>query len=364
MNHIAWDLQQSHPNIKVISYNWGPWDGGMVDKNLKKLFEQRGVQIIPREDGAQIFVETALSNSRTPSPVLVIGNDIRGRDDQISLESWEESISIKLEDNSLFEDHSIGGVPVLPATFALTLLLRTVEDRYPGNQIMSFQSFRVLQGIRFEAENSDYFKIKVGSIRKTDEGTYIHVSLISSDKNKSLPNQHYSVQVKLEPALPKPTRHLDDKPWMPTNFEAYGNGTLFHKNYFKVLAPTRQSPHGSNSFEVNLPQIPRQKIRNWAGNRFSPMLLDAGLQAMLVRGRELTNLPSLPLSIDKGTFKTPLRNSNYKIKIEHEKLSGNSQLVANLVFFNETSECVLQLEGVAVTFSEKLKPLFQNKTEE
>jgi hypothetical protein len=115
---------------------------------------------------------------------------------------------------------------------------------------------------------------------------------------------------------------------------------------------------------VNLPQIPRQKIRNWAGNRFSPMLLDAGLQALLVRGRELTNLPSLPLSIDKGTFKTPLRNSNYKIKIEHEKLSGNSQLVANLVFFNETSECVLQLEGVAVTFSEKLKSLFQNKTEE
>ena len=45
MNQIAWDLQRHHPHIKVISYNWGPWDGGMVDENLKKLFHQRGVQV-------------------------------------------------------------------------------------------------------------------------------------------------------------------------------------------------------------------------------------------------------------------------------------------------------------------------------
>ena len=125
MNQIAWDLQRRHPHIKVISYNWGPWDGGMVDENLKKLFHQRGVQVIPREEGARIFAETAVRNDQLPSPVFVIGNDIRGKDSPVSSTPWEEFITLKLEDNTLFKDHSIGGVPVLPATYALALLLRS-----------------------------------------------------------------------------------------------------------------------------------------------------------------------------------------------------------------------------------------------
>ncbi|MEC8544933.1 MAG: hypothetical protein VXY89_15425, partial [SAR324 cluster bacterium] len=77
---------------------------------------------------------------------------------------------------------------------------------------------------------------------------------------------------------------------------------------------------------------------------------------------DLTKLSCLPLSIDSGSFLGPLRSSKYKIKIENEKLSGTSQLLANLVFLNESNYCVLRFEGVAVTFSEKLGPLFQDKS--
>ena len=142
MNQIAWDLQRRHSHIKVISYNWGPWDGGMVDENLKKLFHQRGVQVIPREEGARIFAETAVRNDQLPSPVFVIGNDIRGKDSPVSSTPWEEFITLKLEDNALFKDHSIGGVPVLPATYALALLLELQRTTIQATKSKSFKTLK------------------------------------------------------------------------------------------------------------------------------------------------------------------------------------------------------------------------------
>ena len=360
INQIAWDLIRKHPTIKVVSYNWGPWDGGMVDENLKKLFQQRGVQVIPRGEGAKLFAETALSNDQFPSPIFVVGNDIRGKDLPISAENWEESIFLKLEDNTLFTNHSIGGVPVLPATYALALLLRASEDHYQGYKVQKFQNFKVLQGLRFDEQISHSFTIK-GSFTSESDGTIqISVALQSLQKKKSLTKQHYQVEVFLAASAPKPTRQIVALPCEPSKFDAYENGTLFHENYFKVLSTL--SKNEISSFEVNLPPVPIEKIKNWVGNQFAPLLMDAGLQAMLVKGREMTNLPSLPLSIESGSFLAPLRSSKYKIKIEDEKLSGTSQLLANLVFLDESNNCVLRLEGVAVTFSEKLKPLFQNKS--
>lgn len=360
INQIAWDLNRNHPHIKVVSYNWGPWDGGMVDENLKKLFQQRGVQVIPRGEGAKLFAETALSNDQFPSPIFVVGNDIRGKDLPISAENWEESIFLKLEDNTLFTNHSIGGVPVLPATYALALLLKASEDHYQGYKVQKFQNFKVLQGLRFDGQISHTFTITGSFVSESNETIQISVALQSSEKKKSLTKQHYQVEVFLAASLPKPTRQIIAHPWEPSKFEAYENGTLFHENYFKVLSIL--SNKEISSFEVNLPPVPIEKIKNWVGNQFAPLLLDAGLQAMLVKGREMTNLPSLPLSIESGSFLAPLRSSKNKIKIEDEKLSGTSQLLANLVFLDESNNCVLRLEGVAVTFSEKLKPMFQNKS--
>ena len=363
MNQIAWNLQKNHPHIKVISYNWGPWDGGMVDKNLKKLFHQRGIQVISREEGARIFAETALRNDQLPSPIFVIGNDIRGKDLSISTKNWEESITLKLENNVLFKDHSIGGIPVLPATYALTLLLQTVNDHYLGYKIYKFQNFKVLQGLRFDDQISYYFTIRGSVISESSDVFSISISLQSADKKKSLAKQHYHVEVFLTADSTKPYRQAATNDWGPSNFEAYENGTLFHENYFKVLSASSNAKTKISSFDVNLPEVPIEKIKNWVGNQFAPLLLDAGLQAMLVKGREITKLPSLPLSIDSGSFLAPLQSSKYKIKIENEKLSGTSQLLANLVFLDESNYCVLRFEGVAVTFSEKLEPMFQMKSQ-
>ena len=42
----------SERGLRCISANWGPWDGGMVDPSLAKLFASEGIGLIPLRAGA------------------------------------------------------------------------------------------------------------------------------------------------------------------------------------------------------------------------------------------------------------------------------------------------------------------------
>ncbi|MFN2256899.1 MAG: hypothetical protein ABR516_00260, partial [Desulfuromonadaceae bacterium] len=44
--------------------NWGPWDGGMVNAGLKKLFASEGIEVIDLEAGSRYL----LQELATPGP--------------------------------------------------------------------------------------------------------------------------------------------------------------------------------------------------------------------------------------------------------------------------------------------------------
>jgi hypothetical protein len=42
LNKLAWQISVDRPVCRVISLNWGPWDGGMVTPALRELFAREG----------------------------------------------------------------------------------------------------------------------------------------------------------------------------------------------------------------------------------------------------------------------------------------------------------------------------------
>jgi NAD(P)-dependent dehydrogenase (short-subunit alcohol dehydrogenase family) len=42
---------------RVVCINWGPWDGGMVSDELRRVYASRGIGLIPLEAGIQAFLE-------------------------------------------------------------------------------------------------------------------------------------------------------------------------------------------------------------------------------------------------------------------------------------------------------------------
>jgi NAD(P)-dependent dehydrogenase (short-subunit alcohol dehydrogenase family)/acyl carrier protein len=56
LNKIAQKTAALRPSCRVISFNWGPWDGGMVSPELRREFERSGVALIPLSAGAESMV--------------------------------------------------------------------------------------------------------------------------------------------------------------------------------------------------------------------------------------------------------------------------------------------------------------------
>ena len=57
LNKAAQRYARLLPECRVVSVNWGPWDGGMVTPALKKLFDQEGVGLIDLQTGAEYLVQ-------------------------------------------------------------------------------------------------------------------------------------------------------------------------------------------------------------------------------------------------------------------------------------------------------------------
>ena len=60
LNKTLQKLSFENPECKYLSMNWGPWDGGMVNKSLKKEFQKRNIDLIDKKAGAyRVFITQA-----------------------------------------------------------------------------------------------------------------------------------------------------------------------------------------------------------------------------------------------------------------------------------------------------------------
>ncbi|MEI8382777.1 MAG: SDR family NAD(P)-dependent oxidoreductase [Planctomycetota bacterium] len=75
LNKLACQFAVDHPRTHVVSFNWGPWDGGMVTGGLKKLFAAEQVGLIPLTDGASLVVQELSQSTSRPVEVLVLGKN-------------------------------------------------------------------------------------------------------------------------------------------------------------------------------------------------------------------------------------------------------------------------------------------------
>ncbi len=73
LNKLARQFAIERPQTRVVSFNWGPWDGGMVTGGLKHLFASEGVGLIPLAEGAELLVRELSHAETRPVEVLVIG---------------------------------------------------------------------------------------------------------------------------------------------------------------------------------------------------------------------------------------------------------------------------------------------------
>ena len=75
LNKMARQQARLRPTCKVVSINWGPWDGGMVTSELKRNFVNSGIGLIPMDTGANAMV-TEMSQPGDGPVEVVIGSGL------------------------------------------------------------------------------------------------------------------------------------------------------------------------------------------------------------------------------------------------------------------------------------------------
>jgi len=71
LNKIAQQESITRPDCRVISINWGPWDGGMVCSALKQKFNNNGISLISKDAGAMSMVYEMMGDKNQPVEVVI-----------------------------------------------------------------------------------------------------------------------------------------------------------------------------------------------------------------------------------------------------------------------------------------------------
>ena len=191
LNKIAQNESARRADCRVISINWGPWDGGMVTATLKREFERNGLHLIPVGSGARFMLHEMMAETKNPVEV-VIGAEISGanpnsrgsknrpklvkptppaKNQEFAL-SFEREIDI--QQYPILQSHMIDGKPVVPLALMTEWFAHGALHENPGLVLQGLDDIRVMKGIRVEHEKK-LIRLLSGKLQKN--GNFFEVAV-------------------------------------------------------------------------------------------------------------------------------------------------------------------------------------------
>jgi hypothetical protein len=394
----------NYPQAKVMSFNWGPWDGGMVSSALMKMFVERGVYVIPLDKGANLFAHSLLSESGVQ---LLIGSSMQGSastegaavkklnaDSSHNAEgslilSLNNAASHRVVSNTVsvervlnpvampfIEDHCIAGNPVLPTVCAIQWMRETAQQLC-GLPVL-VQDYKLLKGIIFETKEPQVLTLK---LTQTESGlTALIASRMQSDDVDSLlrPQYHASLLVKDKvvndklandavsntlPTVAKDAQQLAESgKVISTGSELYSNGSLFHGPRLQGIKQLLIADDKQLVCSVELPQIDAKDCASFTpqtglggSQAFAEDLL---LQAMLVWARIKHDAASLPSTIGELTTYAPFASGDSGYLVLNVVKSTRRSLTADIALYHQDGRLSCTMTNAKTTISKSLNEAF------
>ncbi|EFG64481.1 polyunsaturated fatty acid synthase PfaA [Streptomyces sp. SPB074] len=306
LNTWASAFKRRHPRARVTSLNWGAWDSGMVSPQIKAVFAERGIALIPRELGAELFAEQ-FAAAHADDVVTVLGptTPLSEPDTAPATPVTVRRALAPLTGEAVLGDHVIGDAPVLPAALALGLAVGLAE-RVTGQEVRTVRDFAVHKGIVFDGTEPAALDVTL-TPAPGEEGTV--TAALRSETAGGPPRPHYAAVLDTT-AAPQPAP-LTGLPALGGGTAAdglYRDGTLFHGPSLRGLRRVLADEESRLVLECSLPEPPLADGA-FSGHRYAPGAADLLLQAALVWVRRFRGTAGLPLSVGRAALHQPLPGS-------------------------------------------------------
>ena len=203
LNKSAYLVKRHQPNCHVVAINWGPWDSGMVSPELKKAFADRNIETIPIKTGTKMLVDE-LDTANQETVQVVIGSPLVPTTEVLNskLQTFRIHRILTLADNPFLEDNLLGERSFLPATCALSWMINTCEQLYPGYHFFSSTNFKVLKVIIFDETLANEYILEIKEIAKHKSSAIEFGCKIWSKTKGGKIRYHFSTQLKLIRQIP------------------------------------------------------------------------------------------------------------------------------------------------------------------
>ncbi|WP_046224391.1 type I polyketide synthase [Vibrio sp. ECSMB14106] len=378
LNKAALQLSARNPQAKVMSFNWGPWDGGMVNAALKRMFTERGVYVIPLQAGAELFSSQLLNETGIQ---LLVGTSMQGSENKEAAVKKLNAESVHLAKSPLntsitvtrhldpkalpfIQDHCIAGNPVLPTVCAIQWMREVAEQLLGVN--VNVHNYKLLKGVIFDTDEVQELKLVLSSDAKSKGQLKAAISCQGRPQYQAQ-LQVASVQVS-EDVQQASTKRFEANTSAPvTTAQAlYSDGTLFHGPRLQGITSVERFDDLGLLAQCQLPQIENSDCGSFIPKQgfgdSQPFAEDYLLQAMLVWARLKYGAASLPSAIGEFICYAPMRNGDQGwLELNVIKSSARS-LQADISLYHQDGRLSAVMKGAKVTISKSLNDAFLPKS--
>lgn len=368
LNKTAHRFKALYRQCRVISINWGPWDGGMVSQQLRDYFDKLGIRIIPVDVGTRMLIDELEAPIGKEAVQVVIGSAIVAPPVPPTgdLQTYQLKRKLSLADSPFLGDHVVDNKAVLPMVSAMSWMSNAAEQIHRGYRYFSFKNYKVLKGIVFDETLADEYTLELKEISKNADEIVLE-SMIKSEHNGK-PRFHYSAQLILRAVIP-PAPIFHDYEFDPDAVESntsgeelYTNGTLFHRHSFKGVQRVMKIGPKGLKMRCQLSVIPPEYQGQFPVQSFNYFMADIGLQSIGIWARHFHDAGSLPLRAMLGEHFMNVEFGDV-FYVSMKVLSNTStDVAAEITLYDEEGRVYMVVSDIAVTMSKSLNPMFLRNT--
>jgi acyl transferase domain-containing protein/NAD(P)-dependent dehydrogenase (short-subunit alcohol dehydrogenase family) len=376
LNKWAQQISVRVPTCRVLSYNWGPWGGGMVTDQLKPLFEKEGLGLIPLLAGARQVVDdlgrqsgpvevVVLAESPTKSAVLSAEPEARVAPRPATDESALETVFSRNVDVAalpVLAAHVIDGHAVLPIVLIQEWLAEAAAHRNPGLAVAGIDQLQLHKGVIVGKSRETAVEVRVGKAIR-DGARYIAPVELGGTLANGRAVAHARGQVILadrhEPA-PLPRIVALNSSHGLTLDEIYQN-ILFHGPALQGIERLDGLSERSILAWVATSPAPAEWLEHPIRSAWltDPLAIDCAFQLVVLWSRQYRGANSLPTAIGgyrqyKKAF--PKEGVRVAVEIRH---SSDTRAVADIEFLDGSGVLVARIDGYECVIDPSLNQSFR-----
>jgi acyl transferase domain-containing protein len=303
LNKLGQQQARLRPGCRVVSVNWGPWEGGMVTPGLRQLFEKEGVGLIDLEAGAEYLLREMADSKTQTVEIVVLGPTRCAAPDPVVTQApvpLAFQRTLDLADHPILDSHVLDGRPVVPVALLLEWLAHGALHQNPGLHFHGCNKLRILHGVILDDSRPPSLRVSAGKAVKS-EGLYlvpVELRTVRSDGRETLHARAEIVLAAQLPAAPRPRPALDLPPYSHSTEEAYQQ-LLFHGPDLEAIEAVEGCGPGGIQAVLRCAPPPsawlgRPLRQQWLAD---PLVLDGVLQLAILWSQDQRGAGCLPCQL-------------------------------------------------------------------